>query len=35
VTRDPHVGDFWPRDQYVDDLEIWNWFPPDASPDLE
>jgi hypothetical protein len=28
-------GDFWPRDQYVDDLEIWNWFPPDASPDLE
>jgi len=27
-------GAYWPREQYVDDLEIWNGFPPDASPDL-
>jgi hypothetical protein len=27
-------GDFWPREQYVDDVEIWNGFPPDASADL-
>ena len=27
-------GDYWPREQYVDDVEIWNGFPPDASPDL-
>jgi hypothetical protein len=24
-------GDEWPRDQYVDDLEIWNGFPANAS----
>ncbi len=24
-------GDVWPRDQYVDDMEIWNGFPADAS----
>jgi hypothetical protein len=27
-------GDVWPRDQYVDDLEIWDGFPPNASPDV-
>jgi hypothetical protein len=25
-------GDEWPRDQYVDDVEIWNGFPWNASP---
>ena len=24
-------GDAWPRHQYVDDLEIWNWFPDNAT----
>ncbi|HEV7609896.1 MAG TPA: family 16 glycoside hydrolase [Steroidobacteraceae bacterium] len=24
-------GDVWPRDQYVDDLEIWDGFPGNAS----
>lgn len=27
-------GAYWPREQYVDDVEIWNGFPPDASADL-
>lgn len=27
-------GDVWPRDQYVDDLEIWDGFPSNASLDV-